>query len=646
MTESNDDKSSFIKLPNITREPRWGVRVSSIREVAPEVIVLTLERPHDFSFKAGQYVWLVIPERSRREGFIDRRAYSIASSVNDSHLEFFIRITKTDYTQSVQRLRVGDSVHIIGPMGSSFVATDAGTILIAGGTGISPFLSILRSRTEGKDFSLYFFEDGKRPLYCKEEIIKLSEKTGFKLVIFQGSPNEEHFKGLVESNPQRKMFISGPPGFVNVVSDLLEEGGVSSKLFCFEAFYPSSKDSFSVNDLFANIRNAEDVEGMLEDTLRSVKEQSVANSVGQKSFADQVGEVLQLSDVLIKISSQTSNHVTVTDRNGYVLYANRAAEQLTGYSFREMRGQTPRLWGGLMPTQEYEVLWRSRVTGLKVIHQIINRRRDGSLYIVLGHITPIMSDSHVVAYVSTEEDITDFVNMDKAKSEFVSLASHQLKTPLSAMNWYTEMLLDGDAGDINEKQKAYLKEIYAGNKRMVTLVNALLDTSRLELGTFTVNAKSIDIVGLLNSAIHEQHNDAKQKELLFSLETPHEHLAIETDENLIRMVLQNLLSNAIKYTPNQGRVLVGVVDQEPGVLITVSDTGLGIPKNQQNKIFTKLFRADNAKGSDTEGTGLGLYIVKSATERLGGSIRFESEEGVGTTFFVTLPRKVHPDPIK
>ncbi len=237
------------------------------------------------------------------------------------------------------------------------------------------------------------------------------------------------------------------------------------------------------------------------------------------------------------------------------------------------------------------------------------------------------------------EDTTKEKAVDKAKTEFVSLASHQLRTPLSAVNWYTEMLLAGDAGKLNEKQKEYLDEVHIGSQRMAAIVNALLDVSRLELGIFMVEPESTDIVVLAKSAIDEQKNQIDEKKLKllphFATDIP----KINADPKLLHMVFQNLLSNAVKYTPEGGSIEFSIsLDKENGqVHIQVADTGYGIPKNQQDKIFTKLFRADNVRKIDTEGTGLGLYIVKSIIEHTEGTIRFESEENKGTTFYLTLP---------
>lgn len=242
----------------------------------------------------------------------------------------------------------------------------------------------------------------------------------------------------------------------------------------------------------------------------------------------------------------------------------------------------------------------------------------------------------------TFQDVTKEREVDQAKTEFVSLASHQLRTPLSAINWYSEMLLAGDAGKINKEQTKYVNEIYNGNQRMVDLVNALLNVSRIELGTFSVEPESVRFEDLVDSVVTELQSDIKRKKQIVSLKFAKGLPKMDADPKLLRMVVQNLMSNAIKYTPEKGTIELKADKARGGKRIefSVVDTGMGIPKQQQEQIFTKMFRADNAKESDTDGTGLGLYIIKSVVERCGGSIRFKSIEGEGTTFYVVLPIKM------
>lgn len=225
--------------------------------------------------------------------------------------------------------------------------------------------------------------------------------------------------------------------------------------------------------------------------------------------------------------------------------------------------------------------------------------------------------------------------IDEAKTEFVSLASHQLKAPLTALNWYAEMILNGDAGRITKEQKTYLHEIIASKKRMTSLADALLNISRIEMGTLAINPKPTNIAKLIKSTLFDFNSEIQEKQIKVTTTFSKKIPKISVDPNLTRVVFQNLLSNAIKYTPKHGSISINLSNNNRDILFQIQDSGCGIPQEQQKHIFSKLFRADNTK--DIEGNGLGLYIVKSVIETMNGSIWFTSEENEGTTFFITIP---------
>lgn len=253
-----------------------------------------------------------------------------------------------------------------------------------------------------------------------------------------------------------------------------------------------------------------------------------------------------------------------------------------------------------------------------------------------------------VSLVGVNIDVTHEKEVDRAKTEFVSLASHQLRTPLSAISWYSEMLMNGDAGELSPEQKKYLGEVYRGNQRMISLVNALLNVSRLDLGTFSVQPKEIDLIEVANTVLNELSPkiSAKKHNIIKDFD---ESVKIMADPNLSNILIQNLCSNSIKYTPDGGNIKVSIKTMKTGqevidkvlekdsVVICVSDNGLGIPESQQDKIFSKLFRADNVRQTDAEGTGLGLYIIKSIIENVGGNIWFKSKQNEGSQFCITIP---------
>lgn len=340
----------------------------------------------------------------------------------------------------------------------------------------------------------------------------------------------------------------------------------------------------------------------------------------------------------------TSDHVIITDPNGIAVYANAGLKRITGFSPEEVLGKkvgTKELWGGKMSQAFYEDLWRTiKIEKKPFVGEITNKRKDGTPYQSLSSISPIVNKNGVLEFfVGIERDITKEKEIDSAKTEFVSLASHQLRTPLSAINWYTEMLLAEDAGAITDTQREYLGEVSRGSRRMVELVNALLNVSRIELGTFAVQPEPTDVVELARDVINELKSKILEKKFHIE-ETYAENLPkMMIDPKLTRIVFQNLLTNAVKYTPEEGKISISIAmsTDETMFTISVSDTGYGIPKGDQSRIFTKLFRASNIREKETDGTGLGLYIIKSIVEHSGGTVTFESEEGKGTTFTLTLP---------
>ena len=246
----------------------------------------------------------------------------------------------------------------------------------------------------------------------------------------------------------------------------------------------------------------------------------------------------------------------------------------------------------------------------------------------------------VLGCIVVFRDITQEKEVDKAKTEFVSLASHQLKTPLSAVNWYSEMLTDETAGKLNEQQKDFLREIREGNNRMIKLINGLLNVSRIDMGTLSISPEPVDLKKETDGLLAELQFGIKAKNVKIIKKYDPALSLIDLDLNLIRIVLQNLLSNAIKYSRENGQVIIEIKKLNPKeAYVAVSDDGYGIPKKQQPSIFKKLFRADNVKSMKVEGTGLGLYVAKAVVEAFGGKIDFKSEENKGTTFFFTLPLK-------
>ncbi|MEN9582731.1 MAG: hypothetical protein RL641_685 [Candidatus Parcubacteria bacterium] len=248
-------------------------------------------------------------------------------------------------------------------------------------------------------------------------------------------------------------------------------------------------------------------------------------------------------------------------------------------------------------------------------------------------------------------DITREKQIDDAKSELISLASHQLRTPLSSINWYSEMLLAGDVGELNKEQKSYIQEIFNGNHRMIELINSLLNVSRVDLGTLHVEPEDLSLKSIVDDVVADLMVTIKDKNLKLDIAIPAKYVKYLGDKKIITIIFQNLISNAVKYTAKKGVVRVAVERKlknesvaghelkHDALILSVSDSGVGIPEKDKAKIFSKLFRADNVRVVEANGNGLGLYLVKTLVSSIGGSVWFVSEEHKGTTFYVSLPAK-------
>ena len=236
----------------------------------------------------------------------------------------------------------------------------------------------------------------------------------------------------------------------------------------------------------------------------------------------------------------------------------------------------------------------------------------------------------VVRDVSREKAIA------RSKSEFISVAAHQLRTPLSAIKWVFKMLLEGDAGAISDEQKDFLQKGYLSNERMIQLVTDMLDVARIEEGRYGFSFYFVNLPEVVKKTVDTFQMRAQERGVTLTFRS--EKLApVKLDPARIEMVMQNLIDNALKYTPEGGTVSVSVRRIGDHAEVSVSDSGIGVPQDQADKLFTKFFRGTNAVKRQTEGTGLGLFIVRNIIERHGGTVWAEANtDGPGTTFRFVL----------
>lgn len=231
--------------------------------------------------------------------------------------------------------------------------------------------------------------------------------------------------------------------------------------------------------------------------------------------------------------------------------------------------------------------------------------------------------------------------ISETKTEFVSLVSHQLRMPLAAVKWGLKMMIDGDFGKLSGEQNKILSECLATSERLASLVADLLDISRIEQHRFGISLKSIsvfEVKKIIEKIINESKGQIEKKNinLRVNMSSLKEN-QILIDQDKIAQVIQNLLENAIDYTPDGGKIEIKTEEKNNNLLFYVFDSGIGIPEGEREKIFTKFFRASNARDLRSGGTGLGLYLCKILVEMHNGKIRFISSNDKGTTFIFSLP---------
>lgn len=281
---------------------------------------------------------------------------------------------------------------------------------------------------------------------------------------------------------------------------------------------------------------------------------------------------------------------------------------------------------------------RAFQTGKTVIARTLYLRSDGDIVPVQVTVSPIILEDRPIGAIEVFRDLTDEIESDKLKSDFISIASHQLRTPLSAINMYTRMLRDGLAGPVNDQQLPYLQTILGSVERMNVLIDTLLNITRIEAGGITVKPQQVQVSELTAEILAEFIPTAQEKSIALTAKIEPEIPPLITDNLLVKEVCANLLSNAIKYTPEGGKVHLDLSSGANEIHWKISDTGYGIPKSEQKNIFLKFFRAENIVSKDVSGTGLGLYLIKNIAETLGGELWFTSAENKGSVFHFTLPR--------
>lgn len=324
--------------------------------------------------------------------------------------------------------------------------------------------------------------------------------------------------------------------------------------------------------------------------------------------------------------------------DGEILSANTAAARLLGTEQKRMCGKNVFEMISTEDESHKSFLIEKFKSGVGVSDELVSvQRQDNRELWALFSLFRFENNFAEQQGLLTLVDITKQKKAENAKTEFVSLASHQLRTPLAGMKWSAELLQMDSPETLTDKQHKYLNRLMESISRMSTLVDDFLRVSRFELGSFKADTETVVLEKLITDVTSEQKETAKHKGIEVELLFDPAVTEIITDPNLLRMIVTNLFSNSVKYTPAGGTATISYKEEDGLLHISVSDTGMGIPVGDQDQIFSKLFRAANAVHDVPDGTGLGLYIAREAVSVLRGRINFTSAEGQGTTFDVWLP---------
>jgi len=387
----------------------------------------------------------------------------------------------------------------------------------------------------------------------------------------------------------------------------------------------------------------------MEDNNKEEKEEALLNEEGAESrethrallniledVEDAREQAVEEKNKTLAIITNFTDGLLFFNKDNKLSLINPTAEEFLRVSAMEIIGQS--------------FFKKSSFSNLEVVLSFLRKIKEKEVFREETRIGEMLNIEISSIFIKREEekigtlvvlhDITREKMVERMKTEFVSLAAHQLRTPLSAIKWTLKMMLDGDMGKISKEQKELLQKSYDSNERMIDLINDLLNVSRIEEGRYVYDPKFICLEDLLGPVIESYRREAKKKGIKIEFKKPEKKTPkIKMDGEKMQLSITNLIDNAVRYTSKGGRVDISLKRERGCVKFTVKDSGIGIPKDQQGKLFTKFFRAANAIRKETDGSGLGLFICKNIVEAHGGKVWFESEEGKGSIFYLSLPTK-------
>jgi len=366
----------------------------------------------------------------------------------------------------------------------------------------------------------------------------------------------------------------------------------------------------------------------------------------EKKYAEE--EALKLSKAII----QSPVSIVITDLKGTIEFVNPKFTDVTGYTFEEAVGKNPRiLKSGIHEPEFYKNMWECISSGKEWKGEFLNKKKNGELIWELASITPILDENgNISHYLGVKEDITsmkllqeDLIKArdqaelsDRLKTIFLQNMSHEIRTPLNGILGFSYLLKTEQLPF--DKTSRFADNIHKSGSRLLHLVSNLIDISRIESGVIDVLYKDINLKQTVRDIVEHFYAISQEKNipLILQLNDLTDDLILNSDPGIFNQVMTNLLNNAFKFTKT-GQITVGFEAHKQEIVFYVQDTGIGIPKEKQTKIFSRFYQADSSLTREYEGAGLGLAICKGMLETIGGKIWFESEEKRGTTFYFSIP---------
>lgn len=436
---------------------------------------------------------------------------------------------------------------------------------------------------------------------------------------------------------------------------------IGKKVFDFMPKDEEMKMKKEIKEAILNKRNIVDFENwrLSKDGKSQIMLSNGRILIGEKEEligfrgVDKVITERKMSEIKIRASEEKlkiivesiGDGVMVLDKDYKIVMFNKEATIISGFSREDVIGKRY--------DETLSFLYEdSGVSNREFVNFLVNKkvisikntllvRKDGARVSVADS-AEILKDEkgEAFGYVLVFRDISREREIDKMKSEFISVASHQLKTPLSGIKWFTELLLREKVGSLNEKQEDFINQIRISNERLIALVSDLLSVSRIETGKkFEIIKQKVEFCKIIKRIIEASYPLLKKHDVkIVQDDCLSENIEIEVDEEKIQQVLINLITNAIKYSHDGGEIFIGVEVEKSYIIFFVQDGGIGIEEKDFPKVFSKFYRGNNALKLETDGTGLGLYIAKAIVEGHGGSIWFDSKKGQGSTFYFSIPK--------